>query len=414
MKLSAEDKLSKAIIQLQKPQPFFSYLMMWLMPRELDAAAPMQTMGVDAKGHLHYNVDFVETLSEDELMGTLCHEVIHVALLHMTRTGDKNLELANIAQDVIVNMMVKQAEMSLPSGTIPYDLHRDLSSFSLNGVPIDIRDVSKKTWEQVYYEILSKLNSEKAKLPNQSGERTLGFDMHMRGESGESKPLTPSEIREIEAKWQQTLAEAARYAKMQGNIPAGFERYIGDILKPRVEWKTLLLKYIKQYLNPVDWTYQKPHKKSSVLEVYLPNTLKESCDIEVIVDTSGSISKKELTVFLSEIVAIAKALPHLHMSVSFIDMNIHTRYEVENGDIPKILSMKPTGGGGTDMERGLDYIKETNQSVPVVIVLTDGYTSYNKSVKDYPFDVIWVITSNGISHNAMSNIPYGIKIKMEE
>jgi predicted metal-dependent peptidase len=144
----------------------------------------------------------------------------------------------------------------------------------------------------------------------------------------------------------------------------------------------------------------------------MPSVLKEHCAIEVIIDTSGSIAQDELTEFLSEVVAIAKSIQHLKMWVSSCDTQIQSRYVVENGDIPKILSMQLKGGGGTSMENGLDYVKANNQEVDAVIVLTDGCDSYHKTRIDYPFDVLWVISKNGIN-NPEDEIPYGRVIKMD-
>lgn len=413
VELTAEEKISKGIIVLQKPQPFFAYLMMHLRPKLMPESAKMQTVGVNAKGELFYSREYVQSLSMDEVMGVLCHEVLHVALLHPLRTGSRNREIANIAQDVVVNMMVAKAcqatasdvNMKIPSGSIPADIYRDMSVFQLAGVQIRIEKVSEKAWEEVYAEIIEKLQ-QSGKDTSSASRSGLGFDDHM---EGEGEDMSQQEQREAEQKWMNALADAATYAKQQGKLPAGMDRIIDCVLKPRVRWKSLLLKYLRPHINPVDWSYHRPHRKSQVLEVYMPNVKRERCEVEVVVDTSGSIGKGELQEFLSEIVAIAKSMQHLRMWVTFFDANEQGRYEVDNGEIPKILAMKPRGGGGTDMERCLDGIKERNREIPCAIVLTDGCTDFNRKAKDYPFDVIWVITKNGIR----KKVPYGVTVKMD-
>ena len=129
--LTAEDIIRRGIIDLQKPQPFFAHLVMRLRPKIMPKEMPMQTVGVDAKGELYYNEEFIEKLDRNAVTGILCHEVLHVALLHMLRTGNRNRVLANIAQDVVVNMMVKKAGLHLTEGAIPYEPYGDYSEFML-------------------------------------------------------------------------------------------------------------------------------------------------------------------------------------------------------------------------------------------------------------------------------------------
>jgi len=443
LKLSPADKLSRGIIRLQRPQPFFAYLLMGLKPRvfpENIRNSPnfMPTMGVTPKGELYYEPEFVEKLSMPEIFGVLCHEVLHVALLHPMRTGNRIQPIANLAQDVVVNMIVKKTgesmsnnryshygrgadvwkaenyvEMELPKDTIPVDVRNDSSTFPIPGTQanITIEKVSLKAWEEIYAEIIDQMKEQQQNPNNAQRPRGSGFDNHL---SGESMGMSAKEMADAANKWQGNIAEAAQYAKSQGKLPGGMNRIIDELLKPKVVWKQLLMKFLRPHIQPVDWTYQRPHKKSQVLEVFMPNTIREHCEVEVVVDTSGSVSQEELKEFISEIVAIAQSMQHVKMGVTFVDAEIHTRYEVENGDIPKILAMKPGGGGGTDMELGLDHIKKTQREVPCVIVLTDGYTSFNRKAKDYPFDVIWVITEHGLSKGEMeSRIPYGQRVKME-
>lgn len=403
-----EEAIRRAIIELQQPQPFFAHLLMHMNPRMMPEEWPNQSMAVDQNGTLYFSHDWVMKQTRETMRGVLCHEVLHVAFLHLLRTGNRIPEIANIAQDVTVNMMVSQAHLQLPEdGLAKYNRYRDESSFQLLNTPITISDVTDKTWEEVYAEIIDQLK-QNGKDPNDVQGRQ-GWDGHIKSEG-----LTGKEKNKVRQKWTGKLTEAAQYAKQQGSLPAGMQRYVDDLLKPKVQWKQYLLKYLRPYVTPVDWSYRRPHKKSGVLGVYLPNTLRESCEVEVLVDTSGSIGKKELTEFLSEIVAIANAMNHVTMHVNFCDHQVEARYEVSNGDIPKIMAMEPKGGGGTSMENGLDYITEKNSRTPVVVVLTDGYTSFNKTAKDYAFDVLWVINKNGMTkERAQNHIPYGTIIKMD-
>lgn len=403
--------VSRGIVDLQVNHPFFSFLLMQ-MRFESDNNTKFKTMQINAKGHLKFDDEFVKQLARKELQGVLCHEVLHVAMLHFTRTGTRNREVANIAQDISVNMIVKKSGLQLPKDGIPVNVAEDSSTITLNQKEIKIENVSEKAWEEIYAEIISNLKQTGVPPPPNAHQQAGGFDQHP-GED-ESDALTPQEKAEVEQKWQSAIVEAAQYAKKQGKLPAGMARHIDDLLKPQVQWKSILLKYMKQHTVPVDWSYQKPHKKSKLLGVYMPNVLKESCEVEIVIDTSGSITNKELSEFMTEVVAISNSMNHVKMNVSFWDAKLASRYELDSASLPEILRMRPAGGGGTDMEGALDWIKENNREVPVAIVLTDGYTSFNKHRNSFPFEVIWVVTKNGYSEQDMREIiPYGMKIKMD-
>lgn len=400
-----EDKIRKAIIDLQKPHPFFAYLVMFLEPKVMPESCPMQTIGVNQHGKLFYNREWVMGRSDKEMVGILCHEVLHSALLHMSRTGSRDKKIANISQDMVVNAMVISSGMILPAGGIPYDAYKNISDFDLYDGPkpihIHVDNVLGKTWEEIYEEIAPRIPPSNGGGSNRSAER--GWDEHDRESGGEDDGGGEDE-------WMNRTAEAAQYAKQQGKLPAGMSRILDQLLRPKVEWKGLLIKYLRPFFNPVDWSYQRPNRKSQVLETYLPNALKEHVEVEVVVDTSGSIGKEELTEFLSEIVGIANAFSHITMHVNFWDTRLQARYEVSNGDIPKILAMEPKGGGGTSMEGAFDWLKENNRRASIVVVFTDGYDTFSHSRNDYPFDIIWLISKRGVSPE---KIPYGMKIKMD-
>lgn len=102
-------------------QPFFGVLLMRLKVVE-DSSC--DTMWVDG-ARLGYNPAFVEEINDLKLRGTLCHEVMHVALGHCWRepvVTDFPIELIhevwNEACDYTVNPMVKKAGLDLPEGAL--------------------------------------------------------------------------------------------------------------------------------------------------------------------------------------------------------------------------------------------------------------------------------------------------------
>jgi len=79
--MKAKDIICRARIELQKKNPFFSYLCMHLNPQEKkDMQFPV---GVDMDGNLFYNAKWVEKQGVEIMKGVMAHEVLHLCLEHL-------------------------------------------------------------------------------------------------------------------------------------------------------------------------------------------------------------------------------------------------------------------------------------------------------------------------------------------
>lgn len=198
-------------------------------------------------------------------------------------------------------------------------------------------------------------------------------------------------------------------SKNQGKQPSGMERYIKDLVEPEFNWRTLLYKYITN-TQVYDYNMTMPSRKSRTTGIHLPSPLKESIDVIVAVDVSGSTGAKEYTKFISEIIAMAKSFPNIHMRFIAWDTSVTDDLEIANGNIEKIFNWKFKGGGGTTAQCFTDYINEKYSNTKLVVVLTDGYFG-NVNVDEANYDRVWTLTKH---HNDKS-VPEGDQvIKMQE
>src|SRR6201987_3869129 len=108
--LSILVRIQKARTALLLDHPFFGTLLFRLGAQARSSIATMATDGVS----LYFNPEFVEKLSSAELAGTLAHEVMHPALQHHTRCGDRNPRRWNMACDYAINPMLVDAGLTLP------------------------------------------------------------------------------------------------------------------------------------------------------------------------------------------------------------------------------------------------------------------------------------------------------------
>ena len=382
--MDTKDKIIRAKVHLQTDNPFFAYLVMNLNIQE---NKEIPSMGVDNKGNMVYNKDWIDKLNENQLKGVMIHETLHLALEHFPRGQNKEHEIYNIASDLVINNILVNNKFELPEGLVPYN---NSFEFEKATPPFTIEDLDKKSADEVYNELMKKLPKEK----EQKIYIKLRFDKHDYGKNGKGKAKQgDKESKEQQGKWKKIFAEASVYAKQQGKMPLGMERFVELILNEKISWKNLLYKYITREL-PYDYTYNYPSKKSRATGIYMPSVLRENINIVIAVDTSGSIGQDELSEFLSEIVNISKSFSNIAMKLIVCDSEVKDVYDVRNGSIQTILDLKLRGNGGTSFINPLNYVVENLPNTKFVVFFTDGYGD-RVEYGDYPFKLIWVITKNG-------------------
>jgi len=441
--MEALDRIKRIRVQLQRKNPFFAYLSMSLKP--IESVRVTQTMGVDIYGNLYYNPKFVEDLQEDELMGVMIHEILHLALLHIIRTGDRNQKIKNISDDIVVNQLIKDNKFVLPKGVLWSDENNDIEIFNKK-----ILAVNTKTSEEIYDELYDELKNQlkqaiksgKLKMKaDGSGECGDGDgdgieieidDYELEGSSnedtdvdgnstgigkvgnidnhikGDMKGMSNEEKKKKEKEWLDKVQEAYIGSKMVGKVPVGIERVIGQLHESRINWKALLLRYIESYICS-DYTYSRCSKKSISSGFFMPDTIKERVEVAVAIDVSGSIGTEELNDFVSEIVGIARAFRNkLKMTLFTHETNMVDEWSIENGSVEKIKQIKIKGGGGTSFITPYDEFMKKHKNTKYLVWLTDGY---GDTLSKRTIPIIWCLSKNSSDEIPKQNGGKIVKLK---
>ena len=138
----AYDDIVRSRIKLIKLSPFFGRIIFLLEPTE---KKDIPTAATDGE-NLFYNPEFIKDLNPknskqgpnnlSKITGTLMHEVLHVALGHLWRRGDRNFHLWNMAADYVVNLIVREEAQKignsserpdLPDGVLINEDYRDMT-----------------------------------------------------------------------------------------------------------------------------------------------------------------------------------------------------------------------------------------------------------------------------------------------
>lgn len=383
------EKMKKARISLLWTQPFFASLLLKMVIKEDPNFPTMATNGKE----LRYNPNYVDGLTPDEVKGVLAHEVMHTVLVHHTRRGNKDPERWNIACDYAVNILVTEAGFVLPEGGL-----------------LD-KNYKGKSAEEIYSMLpqdkVDKLSQQKKDAQGQGGggsgrfQKAPGADWDMGSvedapsPSDPSKTATPQEMEQVEAETKMNVAQSLHAAKMCGKAPAGLERLIEEMTEPKINWKEALARFMNE-ISKNDYSFSRPNRRFMPQGIYMP-TLRspELGEIAVLVDTSGSIGKKELTEIVAEVLGVAQEYngSDTEITVVYVDSKVAGHQRLTFDDIPN--GIDPKGGGGTDFKPGFEWLEENGEEPVCILYFTDGYCS--SFPQDPGTPTMWVLTERNRS-----------------
>lgn len=363
--MDLEDKLSACILRVRTRLPFFGALALFLR-HGFDDRVP--TAGTDGKEVL-FNPDFARALTSAELDAVMVHELLHAALLHVPRRGDRDPLTWNIAADIVVNGIIRQEKgLTLPANPC---IDPELEHYEV---------------EEVYQLLLT--------APQNRAITWIGQDLAP-GEDGLTLP--EDERRAMEAHWKKAWQEASVMVETlgHGTLPAEMRRHLAAITDPLLDWRSLLWRHLVR--TPVDFTGFDRRFIGSGL--YLEALEGETVAARIAVDTSGSVNPAELAQFLAEVREILRLYPQIDAQLFYADAALHGPFDASDESLSN-----PIGGGGTSFVPFFDRMrKETDSSGTMVLIyLTDGYGTFPRQPPEHP--VLWVVTPGGLTSN---KFPFG-------
>jgi len=357
-----EDRLLQAQTSLLVRHRFLGFLMMKLR-FVIDTACP--TMCTDGR-EIRVNPKFIEGLTDRQLLGGVTHEVGHCAIGSMWRRGGRDPLLWNVAEDFAINATIKRLEgMELPPGGL-YEKKWD----GLSG-------------EEIY-----------AKLPV-NFVPPIGWDI------GGTKEVGQEEASKQQLEWSIAVRQAATVARAAGDVPSRLEQWIGELLRPRVDWKAVLWRFMQAH-SQGDYSYRKPSRRGMVVEAYLPSLYSETMgEIAEVFDTSGSTADY-LTQFASEEAAVVRTVRPKKVWRIYCDARVHKVEELVEGEEQPIKSFP--GGGGTDFRPVFKEVEKRGIEPVCMVFLTDLEGPFPKEPPPYP--VLWVTPTK-------AEAPWGETVRME-
>lgn len=386
----AEDQIRRARTHLVLRNPFFATLVLGM---ECKAGAKHGTMETDGQS-IWFDEEWVSKLTLEETMGVLAHEALHGGLLHPFRTkkGGYIPTKANIAQDLVINLVLKDEGFVLPGTPVTWE---EMSS----GKEGHLYDKQYKgmSFEQIY-----------RLLPEPPGGWGKGGTIIIKGgKKGLGMDVIPSDSPEGETEAKIRVSQAATVAKQQGKLPAGLKDLLKEMMEPKVDWRDVLRQWFKNRRKD-DYDPRRHNRRLVASDIYFPGMFSETMgEMVVSIDTSGSTMGHRKQ-FLGEVVAIAQEVRPSKLHVVYCDAAVERVVTLSPAEYDMAFDEVKCfgGGGGTSFAPPFKWVEEQPGLNPEVMVyLTDMYGDFPKEAA--PYETIWVSTSD--VHTA----PFGQVIPMD-
>lgn len=419
---------------LMLEQPFYGLLLLNL---NKTFTTKIKTAGVGLQGinyRLLINPEFWQSLSSDHKQGLLQHELMHIAFFHCTDMfkHQTNKEISNIAMDIEINQMIDEDKLP-PDGCVlekfdKYGLYpsegtniyyNKLLAAKKNAPPPpppsssnckndegnedpnsgdgqddnqdDNQDESQNgdgSCTDLMQAIEDAIQNGKSKT-NMGNGYDIELPEHEWDELSEANETTQ---KLIERQILTVLEEVAEQTiKARGTVPGNVAERIAAskvIEPPKFNWKAFLRRFIG---NSTKYNIKKTKRKQSKrFELDFGMKIESFSHVLLAIDSSASVSTKEVKEFLNEIYHMNKTGHDFSLVFADTSMGKVIKYK-------RNMDFEVEGRGGTDFNEVVDYFNLNKSKYSTLIYLTDGEAPAPEAkIKN----VLWVLSeqSNWTDH----------------
>ena len=440
--MTAMEKMVKARAAMILSQRFWGSLSLKLQLKEDSGCDTGYTDGIV----LAFNPTWVDSLTMDETKGFVGHEVGHCMFNHHTRIGNRDIDDWNIAADLTINNMLLDSGFTLPKGYIVEPSMKDKSteqiydiiqgkkpkkgdddkndgkdqkkqpsktpsdSQSQSGQGNDMRQPDKQP-QNGKTDVTNDKPDNGQQPEQQNGQN--GQPCNQKGTDpggcggvepypGDNGNPSPDELEREQQDWKIATASAANQAKACGQMPGGFAELINQMLEPKVDWKDVLQRFADQ-ASRNDYSFKRTNPQYAGQGLIMPTLYdKELPPIDVLIDTSCSVSTQDLQQFVGEINDIRQ---HYKTTIRIVlcDTKVNEVKIIEQDD--DFISLDCKGRGGTRFAPAIAWSQNQDAQPTCAIYLTDMQCEDFGPEPDFP--VLWIQTEG-----KKASPPFGELVEM--
>ena len=172
-------------------------------------------------------------------------------------------------------------------------------------------------------------------------------------------------------------------------LPDALKSSIESISRTDTSWQRLLANFLNSHAQ-TDWNWMKPDPRYSQSDFIFPSLYSEAMpEFVIAVDTSGSIDRDKLKLFIDETNQILSSLDYDKVHIIYC-ADYLTGYDTFE-KFEEIVIPDELGSGGTSYLPVWEYLKE-NMIHPRCLIYFTDLDIYEFEVGEDPgFDVLWVL-----------------------
>jgi predicted metal-dependent peptidase len=179
-----------------------------------------------------------------------------------------------------------------------------------------------------------------------------------------------------------------------GTAPAHLGFLLNKLDEPHVVWQVLLRQFIR-LCRGGSYSWMRPNRRFISRGLYLPGRQNKKFSGIVALDTSAS-TMEFLPEFVAELTGLLKAFGKYDLTIIECDAEIQQVWTVSSNEpVSDLKEHTFMGGGGTNFNPVFEYIRDHHLSPNILIFFTDGYAVCPEAKPPYP--VLWMLTRDGVA-----------------
>lgn len=380
------NKLQQAITSLIFSEPFYGHLVSKMRISKSDKV-PSAGVFITDKINLVYNEEWINNLELIDVVKVLKHECGHILQEHITRAkqiGAVNQELHkrfNLATDATINLNDLVPTVEKIGGVTVKSLNDMLQKMLEEA---NTKDGKKRTFSplvdgqiaEYYYNRINEFAEQNSDILPEGGGMGETLDDHSTWEQSEGNEEMQKEVAK------QAINESVKSSGGIGNVPGDVAALVSAMNQNQVNWKQQLRQfYVNTLKSSKTSTRKKRNRRYGILQPGVKK--KPELHLGLCVDTSGSVSDKELEIFWAEMVAISSC--NVKITVIEADCNVQNVYEFNPKKTPEFK-----GRGGTAYSEPIK--KALDLKVDGIIYFGDGDCADTPENPKKPF--LWALVRN--------------------
>lgn len=235
------------------------------------------------------------------------------------------------------------------------------------------------------------------------------FDVVLKPGTSEGKHAIVAAQERNDGQWKTTVSAAMAAAKAMGKLPGVISRAFEEILEPQVSWQDYIRGFFRRKMGGGSYNFRRPDRRLITRDphIYAPSRAGFGAEhVVVAVDTSGSVTEKELALFFPEIAGILEDVKPAHLTVIWCDAKVRRVDQPDDvSDLIQLRAKGAPGGGGTSFAPVFEHVKEMGVKPDALVYLTDGVGTFPKEEPGYP--VLWgnIFPSSTYPWGEVVNVP---------